>query len=105
METVSERRKEGREGRIQLPYFSQSPYGGFFPWQGKGAHLARTHVRSALCASHLALSQRIPPTNSLLYPRLVPARLTPDSLRVGIFLPMLGHRHSLGEQARLPRLC
>lgn len=28
-----------------------------------------------------------------------------DSLRVGIFLPMLGHRRSLGEGTHLPRLC
>lgn len=39
-----------------------------------------------------------------LHPRLVPGRLTLDSLRVGIFLPMLGYRLSLREQAHLP-LC
>ena len=56
-------------------------------------------------ASHLVLFQGILPTNSLLYPRLVLGRLTLDSFRVGIFLPMLGHRLRLGEQAHLPGLC
>ena len=85
----------GRQTAAQLP---QLPYGGLFPWQTEGREgvlLERTHAR-ARGASHLVLFQGILPTNSLLHPRLALGRLTLDSLRVGTFLPMLGHGLGLG---------
>lgn len=94
----------GRRGWIHLPYFSQSPYGGLFPWQGR-EHPWRGRHAHACCQPPGPLP--VPPSHqfSPAPEAIVPARLTPDSLRVGIFLPMLGHRRSLGERAHLPRLC
>lgn len=86
-----ERGKRGTEGGRQLPHFWPSP-SGLFPWQRRAPQRGR---RARPLRRHLAGSQRLPPASPLLHPRLL---LTRDSLRVGIFLPALGHRRSLGRE-------
>lgn len=104
-------RKRGRrrEGDSQLLYSWQSLYGVPFPQPrgGPPASWAGSSVYPSMPAtgpSHTSFppTPAPPPTLSCTGGK---RRLTPDSLRVGIFLAMLGHRRSLGEPAHLPRLC